>query len=173
MGFRIVPYDPAWKLAFEQEAAAVSAALMPTGIDLHHIGSTAIPGILAKPVIDLMGIVGDLAGLDLRNDGLVGLRYEVMGAFGIEGRRYFRKFGADGQRSHHLHIFEAGSPHIERHLAFRDYLRTHPVKAADYSGLKARLASDPAMRWEDYMDAKAPFIIATEQEALAWYRGQG
>jgi GrpB-like predicted nucleotidyltransferase (UPF0157 family) len=79
--------------------------------------------------------VDDLEALDERSARMGDLGYEVMGPFGIEGRRYFRKFDATGRRTHHLHVFSQGSPHIERHLAFRDYLRSNPLKAAAYSDL--------------------------------------
>jgi len=98
------------------------------------------------------------------------LGYDVLGAYGIQGRRYFRKFDEAGRRTHHLHVFEHKSPHIERHLAFRDYLQQNPSKAAEYSKLKARVTSDGVISWNDYMDAKDPFITATEKEAVDWYR---
>ena len=93
-----------------------------------------------------------------------------MGAFGIEGRRYFRKITPDGVRTHHLHVYEAASPHIARHLAFRDYLRAHPAKAQEYSDLKRRLTSGETPSWDGYMDGKDPFIKQTEAEALARYK---
>mgnify|MGYP000440740499 CR=1 FL=1 len=89
-----------------------------------------------------------------------------MGAFGIEGRRYFRKDDSGGNRTHLLHVFKAGSPHIERHLAFSDYLRSHPDKAAEYSALKAGIVSSGA----PYQKARDPFVQRIEAQALAWYR---
>lgn len=115
----VLPHDPAWAVAFEREAEAVRQALAGTRIALHHIGSTAIAGILAKPIIDLLGVVEVLPQMDRHTDQKQALGYEVMGAFGIEGRRYFRKFDRGGNRTHHLHVFGTGSPHVERHLAFR------------------------------------------------------
>lgn len=169
----VVPHDPAWKLAFEREAEAIRFALGDGAIDLHHIGSTAIPGILAKPIIDLLGVVDDLEALDRRNPVMQGLGYEPKGAFGIEGRRYFPKSDTAGQRTHHLHVFGRGSAHIDRHLAFRDYLRSDASKAAEYSELKARVTVGEGVTWDDYMDAKDPFIAATEKDAVDWYRRVG
>jgi len=166
----VVPYSPHWVKAFEQEAKAIRRALPDVQIVLHHIGSTAIPGILAKPIIDILGVVDDLEALDQRSARMGDLGYEVMGPFGIEGRRYFRKFDATGRRTHHLHVFSQGSPHIERHLAFRDYLRNNPMKAAAYSDLKAKITTGEAVSWDEYMDAKGPFIAETEKAALVWYR---
>jgi GrpB-like predicted nucleotidyltransferase (UPF0157 family) len=166
----VVPHDPNWKTAFEGEARLISGPFGEGAITLHHIGSTAIPGILAKPIIDLLGIVSDLDKMDTHSGTMETLGYEVMGAYGIEGRRYFRKNDSLGQRTHHLHVFANGSAHIERHLAFRDYLRSHPDVAADYSNLKASLTNGDAPSWESYMDGKDPFISVVENDALRWYR---
>ncbi len=168
----VVPHDPVWKEALAVEAAAIQAALGDVPIALHHIGSTAIAGILAKPIIDLLGTVPDLTPLDAKNAEFEALGYEVMGAFGIEGRRYFRKVNTAGTRTHHLHIFKENSHQISRHLAFRDYLVAHPDKARAYSDLKARLISADGATWAGYLDGKDPFIRATEQDALRWYHAQ-
>lgn len=169
MNVIVVAHDPRWARDFERESEALHAALDTPPVAVHHIGSTAIAGILAKPVVDLLGVVVDLDGIDRCSATMHGLGYEVMGPYGIDGRRYFRKSGADGRRTHHLHVFAAGSPQIERHLAFRDYLREHPSKAAEYSALKARLAADGASM-DAYIEAKAPFIAATDALAVDWYR---
>ncbi|MFZ4689929.1 MAG: GrpB family protein [Polymorphobacter sp.] len=161
MAVTLAPHDPAWVQAFAAEAVAISAAV--PGLTLHHIGSTAIPGILAKPIIDMLGDVPALRLVEAASPRLAALGYQVMGAFGIEGRRYFRKDDARGNRTHHLHVFASGSAHLVRHLAFRDYLRAHPDVAAAYAATKAALAHR-----DDYADAKAPFVRATEAEALAW-----
>lgn len=94
----------------------------------------------------------------------------MMGAYGIDGRRYFRKSDVSGRRTHHLHAFKVGSDHIERHLAFRDYLRSHPEKATEYSALKVSLLKNKSTSRESYRDGKVPFIAATQQEAETWYR---
>lgn len=166
----VVAHDPRWARDFAREAAAIRDALDDVPIALHHIGSTAIAGILAKPVIDLLGIVDDPAAIDRRAAALRGLGYEVMGPHGIDGRRYFRKSDANGRRTHHLHVFATGSAHIERHLAFRDYLRHHPLKAAEYSRLKARITRGGSVSRHAYVEAKDPFVVRTSALAIAWYR---
>ncbi|KZL26009.1 GrpB family protein [Pseudovibrio sp. WM33] len=166
----VVPHDPKWKNDFCHEASLIKEGLGRIDIELHHIGSTSVEGILAKPIIDLLGVVSDVHALDTKSDVFEGLGYEIMGAYGIDGRRYFRKMDGAGKRTHHLHIYETGSPHIERHLAFRDYLIAHPSKAAEYSNLKAMLTSADTVTWDSYLDGKEPFILATEQEALEWFR---
>ena len=166
----VVPHDPNWKTSFEIEAQSIANSIGKGKISLHHIGSTAITGILAKPIIDLLGIVSNLDVLDARTNDMKALGYEVMGAYGIEGRRYFRKFDATGRRTHHLHVFADNSPHIERHLAFRDYLNSHSEVATQYSDLKALLTRETSSSWEDYMDGKDPFIAVVKKDAVKWCR---
>ena len=163
-----MPHNPNWRAAFEEEAARLR---LVAPIELHHIGSTAVPAILAKPIIDILGEVADLAMLDKTAGQFESLGYEVMGAFGIEGRRYFRKCDAQGVRTHHLHVFTVGSEHITRHLVFRDYLRAHPEDARAYSHLKARLTANRA-DWGAYQDGKADFVQNVEAKALAWASGR-
>jgi len=101
----VVPHDPNWQTSFQTEARAISSAMGGLAIRLHHIGSTAIPDILAKPIIDMLGVVPDISLLDDKGDAFALLSYQVMGAFGIDGRRYFRKFAPSGRRMFHLHVF--------------------------------------------------------------------
>ncbi|MFN7057037.1 GrpB family protein [Hyphomonas sp.] len=169
----VVPYDPGWPEAFAAEAVAIAQALPDIALSINHIGSTAIPGILAKPVIDMLGAADSLQRMDKAAPALEALGYEAMGAFGIPGRRYFRKTHPAGRRTHHLHVFETGSPHVERHIAFRDYLKAHPLIAGAYSDLKAQLALAPGADPAAYVAGKAPFVSATETAALAWYRRRG
>lgn len=164
----VLPYDPAWAEAFVHEAGALRAALQPIPITLHHMGSTAVPGLLAKPIIDIIGAVRSLEELDAAAGRLSGLGYEVMGAFGIEGRRYFRKSRPDGVRSHHLHVYQDGSPQILRHLAFRDYLRAHPDRAAAYAEVKAAIVSGDHPPGLTYAQAKAGMVAQIKAEAAAW-----
>ena len=166
----VVPHDPNWKTAFADEAEAIKEAFWITPVQVHHIGSTAIPDILAKPIIDLLGIVSSLADADAKARALENLGYEVMGAYGIEGRRYFRKMDNNGTRTHHFHIFEEGSLHVERHLAFRDYLVAHPNVAKEYSSLKERLTRGDNPSWDEYLDGKDPFINRVEPQAVDWFQ---
>ena len=159
-----------WPAAFEREAACVLDTLSDLSIELHHIGSTAIPGIVAKPVIDMLAIVTALEALDSRAHRLAAMGYEALGEFGIPGRRYFRKNAPDSVRTHQLHAFAAGSPEIERHLDFRDYLRAFPAEAASYAALKQGLATRCGSDMHVYSDGKTEFIRAVELRAAAWRR---
>lgn len=162
----LVPHDPRWCDEFRRESVAVTAALGDVVLELHHIGSTAIPGVLAKPVIDILAVVTDIASLD-SGPPLERLGYQAMGEFGIKGRRYFRKTSKDGVRTHQIHAFAIGSPEINRHLAFRDYLRGHPDEAQRYSQLKQDLAQRFVTDIYGYSNGKTEFIRDIERRAEA------
>lgn len=166
----VVAYDPSWALKFEREAEVVRSALGPAASAVHHIGSTSIPGIYAKPIIDMLVEVASLEAVDAETPTLTAEGYEAMGEFGLAGRRYFRKDNAAGVREYHVHAYAVGSPELERHLAFRDYLRSHSDVAQQYSQLKRRLATQYPSDSEAYIKGKGPFIEATEAAALAWLR---
>jgi GrpB-like predicted nucleotidyltransferase (UPF0157 family) len=164
----VVPHNPQWRDAFEAEAGRVAAALGENAAAVHHIGSTAIPNIYAKPVIDMLVEVGDITGLDGQSSAMESLGYEVMGEFGIPGRRYFRKETPEGIRTHQIHAFEAGSAEAERHLAFRDYMIAHPGEALMYSELKRKLAEEHPQSIDGYMDGKDAFIKEMDRRAARW-----
>jgi GrpB-like predicted nucleotidyltransferase (UPF0157 family) len=166
----LAPHSAAWGAAFEREASAIRTALSERFIELHHVGSTAIPGIVAKPVIDMLGVVPAVEELDVRAHRLAALGYEALGEFGIPGRRYFRKNAPDGVRTHQLHAFAAGSPEIQRHLDFRDYLRAFPGEAAAYAALKQSLVRRCGDDMRAYSQGKTEFIRAAERRAAAWRR---
>ncbi len=164
----VVAYDPSWPQQFEREWTALQSIFGDLLIAIHHIGSTAIQGMAAKPIIDMLPEVRDITQLDALNPQLEALGYEAMGEYGLPGRRYFRKL--EGQRHLvHLHAFQRDDPEITRHLAFRDYLRTHPEIAAEYATLKISLAQQFPHSSEDYQDSKHAWIQATEKDALEWH----
>lgn len=164
----VVPHNPGWRDAFESEAKLVAAALGENVSAVHHMGSTAIPGIYAKPIIDLLVEVRDLTEVDRRSPAMGSNGYEVMGEFGIPGRRYFRKDDEKGVRTHQVHVFEAGSAQVVRHLAFRDYMIAHPDDAQKYSELKRRLAEEHPQSMDAYMDGKDGFVKEMDRRAARW-----
>src|SRR5947209_11286664 len=168
----VVPHNPGWRDAFEAEAKHVAAALGENVVTIRHIGSTAIPDIYAKPVLDLLVEVGDITEVDGRSSAMESLGYEVMGEYGIPGRRYFRKDNREGIRTHHIHAFEAGSAEVGRHLAFRDYMIAHPGDAQKYSELKRRLADEHPQSMGGYMDGKDGFIKEMDRRAARWRTSQ-
>jgi GrpB-like predicted nucleotidyltransferase (UPF0157 family) len=164
----VVPHNPNWRIQFKVESQLVTVALGETVVAVHHIGSTAIPGIDAKPIIDLLVEVKDITQVDGRRSAMESLGYEVMGEYGIPGRRFFRKDNPEGVRTHHVHIFNAGSAQVLRHLAFRDYLRAHADDAQHYSDLKRRLAAAYPTNIASYRDGKAGLIEELDHKAAAW-----
>ncbi len=164
----IVPHHPHWHESFEAEAELVARILGDVAVAIHHVGSTAIPGIYAKPVIDMLVEFSDVNAVDAASPLMKDLGYEVMGEFGILGRRYFRKDNDRGVRTHQIHAFAAGSEQVVRHLAFRDYMIAHPGRAQAYSELKRKLAADHPESMNDYMDGKDAFIIETDRLAAKW-----
>jgi GrpB-like predicted nucleotidyltransferase (UPF0157 family) len=163
----ILTYSPTWATEFASESARLRGVLDDVLVAMHHIGSTAIPGCDAKPIIDMLAVVTNLDDLDARTRHLEGLGYEAMGEFGIPGRRYFRKGSAFEDRTHQIHAFADDSPEIVRHLAFRDYLRDNPEVVREYVALKRRLAAEHPTDVEAYTDGKSAFIALIEERAGA------
>lgn len=164
----ITEYQPAWADQYQDEAARISQVLGTNLVAIHHIGSTSVPGLVAKPIIDLMAEVNSLEACDALKREMQFLGYEVMDAYGIPGRRYYRKFNSERRRTHHLHVFLSGSDHVTRHLAFRDYLIVHPETAQAYADLKLRLAAIDDGDWDSYLSGKEKFVKETERLALEW-----
>ena len=163
----IVPYDPAWPAAAVAATDEVVAALAPWVLDVEHIGSTAVPGLAAKPVIDLMVGVRSLDDSPAIIVAVEGLGYEYGPEFEIEvpSRRYFRRY-VDGVRTHQIHLVErTDTAWWDRHVAFRDWLRTHDDDRDAYADLKRRLAVEHRHDRAAYTDAKSDFIHAIEARA--------
>ena len=162
---RIVPYDPAWPERFKEEREALSAAIgdWVTG-RIHHVGSTSVPGLGSKPVIDILVGVRDLEESRSCFDRLGDLEY-MYAPYRSEEMHWFCKPNPS-RRTHHLHLVPAGSSRFHDELAFRDYLRTHSEVAKEYGALKRRLAKKFRHDREAYTDAKTEFILATVQRAI-------
>ena len=166
MKILMVPHDPEWGEEFEREAERIGAALGDMVVAVHHIGSTAIPGVHAKPIIDILLVVDSVTALDEKQAAIEAMGYRTLGEFGIPGRRYFPRDDAFGNRTHQVHAFENGSAQIKRHLAFRDYMIAHPAAAQEYSDLKRELAAKHADDSESYMDGKEAFIEEIDRRAV-------
>ena len=119
-------YSPTWPAEFELEAGRLRALVGDRLVDVHHIGSTSVPGLAAKPVIDLLPVVREIECMDELAPAMTAAGYRAWGEYGIDGRRFFT-MDQDGTRTHNLHVFALQSPQIERHLAFCAYLRSHPI----------------------------------------------
>lgn len=167
MRVEVKPYDDAWPAHFRAEAARLAPLFGAELMALHHIGSTAVPGLAAKPVIDMMPVVRRIEAVDRAAPDLAAMGYEGLGENGLPGRRYFRKGGA--ARTHQIHAYAFDHPDVLRHLAFRDFLRARPSVAKEYGRLKGRLARTFPQDMTEYVAGKDPWIRATEARALAWW----
>ena len=168
----VVPHNPCWQQEFERESKLVVTVFGNNFTAIHHIGSTSIPNIHAKPIIDMLVEVIDIEEVDKCNAQMVGLGYEAMGEFGISGRRFFRKEIND-IRTHHIHTFQITSPDVARHLDFRDYMIAHLEDAKQYSELKQELAKLFPHDIESYMDGKDGFIKEMQIKANNWRKSLG
>jgi GrpB-like predicted nucleotidyltransferase (UPF0157 family) len=164
---RLVDYDPDWPRQAAERIARLRV-LEPVLVAVHHIGSTAIPGLIAKPIIDLMPLVTDLGALDQERGAVEALGYRWHGEYGIAGRRYCTLEIGD-RRVAQLHFFTMGSREAHRHLAFRDYLRAHPGIAAAYAEVKRRARDLHPGDSHAYGAEKQPWIDRAEADALVWY----
>jgi GrpB-like predicted nucleotidyltransferase (UPF0157 family) len=162
----IVEYHSAWPTLFEEERNALARvlALWLAG-PIEHIGSTAIPGLAAKPVIDIMAGVKTLDASRGAIEAAATLGYRYF-PYQPDIKHWFCK-PSPAFRTHHLHLVPVDSPHWARPLAFRNYLRANPEVAAEYQQLKRRLADEFRFDREAYTNAKTPFIDAVTEQALA------
>jgi GrpB-like predicted nucleotidyltransferase (UPF0157 family) len=164
----LAAYNPDWPTmaASHAEGLRVLGSVL---LIVHHIGSTAVPGLAAKPIIDLMPLVTDLAELDRERWRVEALGYNWHGAYGISRRRYCTLCEQTGIRIVQLHFFKVDSPHAERHIAFRDYLRAHPEAASAYENEKRRARDLHPNDSHAYSDEKAAWIRNAEATALIWF----
>ncbi|WP_413453195.1 GrpB family protein [Erwinia persicina] len=161
----IVPYDDKWPEMFETESLLIKTLLGAVAVSVHHIGSTSVPGLSAKPIIDILVEVTDINELDAYNLAMVSAGYISRGENGIPGRRYFIKGG--GQRSHQVHAFAIGDLQVSRHLIFRDYLRKNRDIAGEYAEIKHSAALLSQNDVHRYSALKADFIAHHLRLALS------
>ena len=157
----LLPYDPAWPLQFEAEKALIQSALGALAVDIQHIGSTAIPGLPAKPVIDILLTVRQLADTAACIAPLSELGYTFIDYPQNTDRRFFRK---GLPRTHHLHIVEQGSASMHDHLDFRDALLAEPALCEEYRQIKEELAVKFKHDRAKYSESKTEFVNRVVQE---------
>lgn len=163
----VVDYRDSWKIDFDLEKKLLEDVLSTCDAVVHHIGSTSIPKLSAKPVIDILVEVSSLDLLDTLESQMCELSYVPKGEYGIPGRRYYQKGGSN--RTHQIHAFLKGSPDIVRHLAFRDYLIEHSDIASEYAAVKRKGAEVCNNNIADYCAYKNGFIQYHESLAIDWY----
>ena len=169
----IVDYDSEWPRLFEEERGRILGAVGPTVVALEHIGSTSVSGLAAKPIIDMLAAFRDLDDYRKCIEPLRSLGYTYVPEFetavtGDPGARYFHKAPDGSPRGtavYHLHTTALGSDFWERHLLFRDYLRSHPDTARDYAMLKRELATRHGRDWDGYVESKTAFIRTIDETA--------
>jgi GrpB-like predicted nucleotidyltransferase (UPF0157 family) len=168
----VVSHDELWPGLFAVESAALAATFGDRATEIHHVGSTSVPGLPAKPIIDILVVVDDIGQVDSLNPALIALGYEPQGEYGISGRRFFTK-GGDVKRSHQVHVFQHGHPEIRAMLDFRDYLRSHAREAAEYGRLKEALALNCEDDITAYNAGKDAFVKDLIRQARAWRQETG
>ena len=154
----VVPYDERWAQDFKDIASEIRDALGELALDIQHVGSTAVPGLSAKPIIDIDVVIRDYSGFDAVVNALQSIGYRHEGDLGIVGREAFDYDGKAHLRKHHLYVCSQDSPELKRHVAFRDYLRAHPDAAREYGRIKEEGASLHPHDIEGYIEHKSAFI---------------
>ncbi|PID21433.1 hypothetical protein CSV61_09410 [Sporosarcina sp. P3] len=168
MKVEVVEYDNKWPELFKNESQKIAKIFKDELVHIHHIGSTSVEGLPAKPIVDIMPIVKSIENVDAFTMEMNEIGYEALGEFGMKGRRFFRK--GEQTRTHHIHVFEKGNSYdIARHVAVRDYLRFHPEESKLYGDLKTKLAVMFPEDIESYIEGKDLFVKELERKARSWY----
>ena len=158
MKVEVVSYDPSWPVMFESEAALIKQALGSNCIAIHHIGSTSVSGLSAKPIIDILPVVKNILEVDTALVAMENLGYEAKGEYGIVFRRFFKK----GQC--HVHVYEENDSEISRYLKFRDWMRSHEADAEAYANLKLELAAKFPSDILSYCFGKDAFVAMIDKK---------
>lgn len=154
---RVVPYDPAWPDLYTAEAIRLLAGFSRHGVTLllEHTGSTAVPGLASKPILDILAGRNSDDAREAIIEAVQAAGYSYRGEQGIPGRDFFRR---GNPRQYHLHLTQVGSQFWLDHRTFRDYLRSHPEAAARYAALKLKLAAAYPYDREAYIEGKTEFV---------------
>jgi len=161
----VLPYDPKWPNQFEEAASQLKLIFQELLLEIHHIGSTAVPHMVAKPIIDVLPELSVISKVDALNEKFSALGYEALGEYGFPGRRYFCMLENEKQFVY-VHCYQAGNSEIRRHLAFRDYLRNHADVANQYAQLKISLARKFPNDSDAYQQGKQAWIQVAEKIVL-------
>jgi GrpB-like predicted nucleotidyltransferase (UPF0157 family) len=168
---KIVPYDSGWAARFVAEAACIREAMGSLALRIDHVGSTSVPGLAAKPVVDIQVSVASLGTLGMYADPLAKLGYSHIPLDPGDSVYPFFQKPATWPSTYHIHLCVLGSEQENRHLAFRDYLRSHPAVAAEYVEIKRSLAAahdDATLESrERYSLSKTQFVNSVLEQALS------
>lgn len=167
----IVEYDPNWPNEYKKEARKLKKIFGDDLLDIHHIGSTAVPNLKAIPIIDSLVVIRDIHRVHKFDKDMTSLGYRVRGecldAGGTLGRFYYSK-NTNGKRTHQAHVCEKGHFDIKQKIDFRDYLRAHPKVASDYGMLKEKLAKENKTGMAEYIEGKDSFVKNIIVKAREW-----
>jgi GrpB-like predicted nucleotidyltransferase (UPF0157 family) len=163
----IESYNANWKKLYKDESNLLRVIFSHILLRIEHIGSTSIPNMASKPIIDILIEVKSLMETDKLNNKMKQIGYIAKGENGIPGRRYFRK-GTDLFHTHHIHVYQQGDPNISKHILFRNYLIDNVNKALEYQSLKIKLAEEYREDPISYTEGKAVFTEQMLREANNW-----
>ena len=163
----VLPYDPRWPEIFRPERDRLAGIFGERAAGIEHVGSTAVPGLAAKGIVDILLGLRPLALPPADLDAMARLGYVYRGELGIPGRHFFQK---GSPPTHHVHAVEHGSVEWLKHVHFRDHLRTYPEDMQSYAKLKRELAARYPDDRDAYTEGKSPFVAAVLRKAS---RGSG
>ncbi len=155
---QVVDYDLDWPRKFDQLKSWIWPSVCDVAVAIEHVGSTSVPGMMAKPVIDMDVVIKSMVDLPLVIERLTSLGYRHRGNLGVEGREAF--LSPKNRPDHHLYVCAQNSSALGNHLAVRDHLRSHPHDAAAYCALKRRLAEQFPRERERYVEGKTAFLLS-------------
>ncbi len=164
--YEIAEHDPSWRERFEEEAGRIKEIFGDDAIRIEHVGSTSVPGLAAKPTIDILVIVGSAAAADKYNEPMAALGYRALGAFIADDTRLFEK-EIEGERRFIVHVFEGAHPHTGDMIKVRDYLTSHPEEARAYGQLKQSLKLKYPDDYVSYRKEKDAYMTELTRRALS------
>lgn len=159
----VVEYDPAWQQTFDLLRARLESVLGDLAVEIEHVGSTAVPGLASKPIVDIDVVLRSETDLPEAAAALATLGYAFIGDLGVAGREAFRAPAGDPE--HNLYVCAAGATELQRHLTFRDALRADPALADQYAQLKRELAERYRDDRDTYTEGKTPFVTRVLMDA--------
>lgn len=158
----VVDCDPAWSTQFEVLRSTILSAVGDIAVALEHVGSTSVPGLAAKPIIDIDLVVASAADVSVAVERLAVIGYEHQGNLGVEGREAFKS--PPGPPRRNLYVCVQGGTALRNHVMLRDYLRSNSDSAAEYGRLKKQLAAIFPTDMDRYIDGKTDFILKILRE---------
>lgn len=165
-------YDPNWVKKFDEIKLLLQSMFDSNALKIEHVGSTSIPGMKAKPIIDVLVVVEKMEEFLEQREKMISLGYEWGENYIAPNTQLFFKIADDGSKTENIHICESGEPKEKQFLVMRDFFRTFPEKAKEYSYLKEKNQALYPDDYPAYREAKAPFLQRIEQEAYEWNRNK-